>query len=92
MNPDIQLPKYWKKQNLKCGVGLDFGYSGSQYDMTTLNDVKRAAKALAIECIIKAPHLGGFVQLGWRDRLGVLIAGRKPRLDEGNNATLDRAD
>lgn len=77
LHPDITLPKYWTRGDANCGVGVDFVPQMQGYDRTTLDDVQRAARAVAVECVIKEPHLGGFVQLGWNDRLGVLIAGAK---------------
>ena len=90
-HPDILLPKYWRRPGVKCGVGLDFRDATKDYDTTTLNDVKQAAKLLAIACVIKPPHIGGYLELGWRNKMGALIAGKKPRLDEGNNVTLAMA-
>ncbi|KAL8953685.1 MAG: hypothetical protein Q9222_000469 [Ikaeria aurantiellina] len=78
LHPDVELPKYWKRPNARCGVGVDFGPVLTGYDRTTLNDIKEAALSVAIECIIKPPHVGGYMQLGWEDKLGVLIAGRRP--------------
>lgn len=79
MHPDIKVPTYWKSSDSKCGVGVDMAFQLRSYDRTTLNDIKRAAKVVAVECIIKPPHLGGAMQLGWHERLGVLITGGKPR-------------
>ncbi|KAL8649139.1 MAG: hypothetical protein Q9226_005698 [Calogaya cf. arnoldii] len=78
LHPDIELPKYWSDVESKCGVGIDFAPDLGGYDRTTLNDIQGAAMAVAVDCIIKHPlHLGGFVEVGWYKRLGVLIA--KPR-------------
>ncbi|KAL9056281.1 MAG: hypothetical protein Q9206_002821 [Seirophora lacunosa] len=75
LDPDIRLPKFWKRVGANCGVGIDFKPTKRGYDRTTLRDVKAAAQAVAIECVIRPPHVGGFVQLGWYDNLGVLISG-----------------
>lgn len=80
LHPDIQLPKFWTHGESKCGVGVDFEPGLQGYDRTTLEDVKMAARRVAVECIIGEPHLGGFVQVGWYGRLGVLITGASPRL------------
>ncbi|KAL8851500.1 MAG: hypothetical protein Q9221_003600 [Calogaya cf. arnoldii] len=75
LHPDIELPKYWSRGESKCGVGVDMAPDLGDYDRTTLNDIQKAARAAAVECIIKHPlHLGGFVEVGWHERLGVLIA------------------
>lgn len=75
-SPDIQLPKYWKLDGNSCRIGLDLAPRQRGYDRTTLRDIEDAATAIAIDCVIKAPHQGGYWQLGWRDRLGVLMSGR----------------
>ena len=59
------------------------------YDRTTLEDVQRAARAVAVECIIKGPHLGGFTLVGWYHRLGVFIAGPSPSLNRLNGTMGD---
>ncbi|KAL8935065.1 MAG: hypothetical protein Q9216_005599 [Gyalolechia sp. 2 TL-2023] len=74
--PDIRLPKYWKRPGINCGVGVDLAPGLEGYDRTTLRDIKKAAQAVAVECVIKPPHTGGFVQLGWHNKLGVLMSGR----------------
>ena len=81
--PDIQLPKYWKRPGISCGVGIDLAPGLQGYDRTTLRDIKGAARAVAIACVIRPPHAGGFVQIGWHGKLGVLISGqRAPRASE----------
>ncbi|KAL8995626.1 MAG: hypothetical protein Q9169_004669 [Polycauliona sp. 2 TL-2023] len=86
LQPDIILPKYWTRGESKCGVGVDFAPRLRGYDRTTLDDIQKAARAVGIECIIGEPHLGGFLQMGWHDRLGVLVAGRSPRVGGGNGS------
>ncbi|KAL8768504.1 MAG: hypothetical protein Q9209_005295 [Squamulea sp. 1 TL-2023] len=86
-HPDIHLPKYWKDEGANCGVGVDFAVGEEGYDRTTLGDIKAAARAVAIECVIKLPHLGGYIRIGWRNKLGVLITG-KSKLSNMLNATL----
>lgn len=75
--PDIQLPKYWKRRGVNCGVGVDLAPGLEGYDRTTLRDIQEAARAVAVACVIRPPHAGGFAQLGWHHKLGVLISGRK---------------
>ena len=71
-------------------MGVDFEPELQGYDRTTLQDVKMAARRVAVDCIIGEPHLGGFVQLGWYGRLGVLITGASPRLGtKVENGTVD---
>ncbi|KAL8942510.1 MAG: hypothetical protein Q9216_001611 [Gyalolechia sp. 2 TL-2023] len=84
MHPDIRLPRYWKRTDAKCGLALDFAPQRGGYDRTTLNDVRRAASAVAVQCIIKPPHLGGYMELGWYNRLGVLVTGRRAQLNALN--------
>ncbi|KAL8865042.1 MAG: hypothetical protein Q9174_007103, partial [Haloplaca sp. 1 TL-2023] len=75
--PDVQLPKYWKRPGLGCGVGVDLAPGLQGYDRTTLRDIIVAARAVAVDCVIRPPHTGGFVQIGWHGKLGVLISGRR---------------
>ena len=90
LHPDIRLPKYWTRNGRKCGVGVDLAPRMQGYDRTTLDDIQRAARAVAVECIIKEPHLGGYMQLGWHHRLGILITGRKIR-PIGSNETVEES-
>ncbi len=85
--PDIRLPKYWTRIGLNCGVGVDLAPGLEGYDRTTLRDIKAAALAVAIECVIKPPHVGGYVQLGWHHKLGVLISGRRTDVSTRRNST-----
>ncbi|KAL8978576.1 MAG: hypothetical protein Q9205_005868 [Flavoplaca limonia] len=75
--PDIQLPKYWKRPGVNCGVGVDLAPGLEGYDRTTLRDIKDAARAVAIACVIRPPHAGGYMQVGWHHKLGVLISGQR---------------
>ncbi|KAL8727147.1 MAG: hypothetical protein Q9166_006243 [cf. Caloplaca sp. 2 TL-2023] len=88
-HPDIQLPARWFHRtgitNNKCVVGLDVGTDDVAYDRTTLNDIKRTALSIARECVIREPHLGGVVRLGWHNMLGVMVfAYRGPPRNEAN--------
>ncbi len=72
--PDVRLPAAWGKGNRECNIALQFGRDASvRYDMTTLNDVQGAALAVAMECVIRPPHLGGYVEVGWRQRMAVNV-------------------
>lgn len=44
-------------------IDLKEGEKGS--DRSNLEDLMEAAKAVAVECVIRPPHLGGGVQVGW---------------------------
>ncbi|KAI4219525.1 MAG: hypothetical protein LQ349_008329, partial [Xanthoria aureola] len=89
LHPDIRLPHFWSRAEHKCGVGIDLASHVHEYDRTTLEDIQTVARAVAVECIIKGPHLGGFTTTGWYQRLGVFIAGPSPRLNRLNGTTGD---
>ncbi|KAI4266391.1 MAG: hypothetical protein L6R38_008778 [Xanthoria sp. 2 TBL-2021] len=90
LQPDIQLPKYWIRTGVNCGVGVDLAPGQEGYDRTSLRDIKAAAQAVAIQCVIPPPHAGGFVQLGWHNKLGVLISGRNTFSIHRNGTDLGR--
>ncbi|KAI4122252.1 MAG: hypothetical protein LQ338_005925 [Usnochroma carphineum] len=71
--PDIKLPAVWGSDNEYCHVGVHFRSGSTGYDRTTLHDIQGAAMAIALECVIKPPHLGGLVRLGWEELLVVTI-------------------
>ncbi|KAL8800261.1 MAG: hypothetical protein Q9200_007301 [Gallowayella weberi] len=75
-HPDIQLPKYWTSDDSSCGVGIHIPPDIKGYDRSTLGDIQAAARTLAIECVIKPPHLGGHMQVGWYDKMTVLMTGK----------------
>ncbi|CAL8574509.1 hypothetical protein XPA_000467 [Xanthoria parietina] len=82
LNPDFTLPNFWKSWNGDCIIGIDFERDVGGYDRTSLNDIKRAALAVARRCVIPPPHLGGTVYpLGWQGKLGVSIGGFRVRAD-----------
>ncbi|KAI4148473.1 MAG: hypothetical protein LQ341_001564 [Variospora aurantia] len=84
-HPDIELPKFWKRVGVDCGVGLSLAPRQEGYDYTRLRDIKDAARAIAVECVIRPPHAGGFIPLGWHDKLGVLISGpRTPSIRQNS--------
>lgn len=43
------------------------GEKGS--DRSNLEDLKEAARGVAVECVIRPPHLGGWVQVGWEGKM-----------------------
>ncbi|KAL9022757.1 MAG: hypothetical protein Q9185_000019 [Variospora sp. 1 TL-2023] len=71
--PDIRLPAAWTFGKENCDVGLQFSPGASGDDRTTLYDVQSAAKAVALECVIKPPHLGGVAVVGWKNLLAVNV-------------------
>ncbi|KAL9033165.1 MAG: hypothetical protein Q9180_006096, partial [Flavoplaca navasiana] len=85
--PDIRLPKYWKQPGVNCGIGVDLAPGLEGYDRTTLRDIKDSARAVAVACVIRPPHAGGFMQIGWHNKLGVLISGQRA-LSTPKNGTL----
>ncbi|KAL8929526.1 MAG: hypothetical protein Q9208_001195 [Pyrenodesmia sp. 3 TL-2023] len=90
--PDVRLPAAWGQGNRECNVGLQFNREASvRYDRTTLNDVQAAAMAVARECVIRPPHLGGLVEVGWGRRMAVNVLNleNEPEgVGEGGNGTV----
>ncbi|KAL8715358.1 MAG: hypothetical protein Q9220_000691 [cf. Caloplaca sp. 1 TL-2023] len=83
LRPDFLLPKQWPGKIGSCMVYISFMENVSGYDMTTLNDIRNAAKAIATECVIRPPHLGGVMDpVGWHSKMAVMV-GRfnEPLLD-----------
>ncbi|KAL8897884.1 MAG: hypothetical protein Q9207_006980 [Kuettlingeria erythrocarpa] len=64
-------------------------------DRSNLEDVKEAAKAVAVQCIIRPPHLGGWVQVGWEGKMRLEVGKLEvasSRWQEGDgNGTMLRA-
>ena len=89
--PDIRLPAAWLSKaganRNKCLVTVDYAGDEVGWDRTTLNDIKRAAMAIAMHCVIKEPHLGGVLRLGWHDMLGVMVAGYTASPTSSRNRT-----
>lgn len=71
--PDIRLPAAWTRGKENCDVGLQFQTGKSGYDRTTLRDVQQAAMAVALECVINPPHLGGLAVVGWEKLMAVNV-------------------
>lgn len=92
LKPDIKLPKTWHGRNEgDCVVGVDIPEAIGGSEKTSLTDIMYAAQGIAIECVIKPPHLGGILQIGWQNKLNVVIVsmhGDTPRYAVANG-TLD---
>ena len=71
--PDIRLPFTWQERGKDCIVGIDIPRAVGGSDTTSLNDIKDAAEAIAVECVIRPRHLGGTLTIGWHNRLNVVI-------------------
>ncbi|KAL9597320.1 MAG: hypothetical protein Q9179_004306 [Wetmoreana sp. 5 TL-2023] len=86
LEPDIQLPASWWGRTSNCFVGMTFRPGRTGYDRVSLKDIKLAAQAIGIECVIKPPHRGGVVHFGWYDKMGVFLLATPP-LGRDNNGT-----
>lgn len=74
--PDVRTPKAWydhEAEGSDCLIGVDIPRTPGGTDKTSLHDIKMAAMAIAVECVIKPPHLGGIMQVGWAHKLNVVI-------------------
>jgi hypothetical protein len=88
LEPDILLPMSWLGgRTSNCIVGLAFAPDRTGYDRVRMLDVQRAATALGVECVIKPPHRGGIVQIGWFDKMGLVLVSEEP-LKRKKNKTL----
>lgn len=94
LRPDIKLPTKWTipgPPGRRCMVALQWSTDApiGGDDHTTLLDIKGAAMAAAIRCVIRPPHLGGTVLVGWKEHMvvNVLKLGIDQRGDD-NNFTL----
>ncbi|KAI4196725.1 MAG: hypothetical protein LQ350_006371 [Teloschistes chrysophthalmus] len=89
LQPDIQVPVHWFSRTGNCFVGIDFAPNEMGYDRASPKDLKRAAQALGVHCVIKAPHRGGVQNVGWRDKMGLIFIGEKDmwRYKNGTVAT-----
>lgn len=94
-HPDIELPAAWGSGDNECNIALLFDAGTSdKYDRTTLRDVQLAALVIARECVIKSPHLGGLVELGWEKHMAVNVLSLAPSdlpVRDGN-WTLERGE
>lgn len=78
----------------ECIVGVDIASTQGTSDKTTLDDVMQAAHAIAVDCVIRPPHLGGIVyEAGWQGKLNVVViayrGGRRVVDLLGGNGTVD---
>ncbi|KAL8695467.1 MAG: hypothetical protein Q9218_000045 [Villophora microphyllina] len=80
LQPDIQLPKMYTSSTGNCFVGIDLSMGKTGYDRASMSDIRRAAQAVGVECIIKPPHRGGIVELGWYDKMSLVFLVRKRRI------------
>lgn len=84
INPDVILPISWASRTGDCFVGLDFAPGGGGYDRTSWRDIQRAAQAIGVLCVIKEPHRGGIIQIGWYDNLALVLLAPPPALNDKN--------
>ncbi|KAL9594839.1 MAG: hypothetical protein Q9219_006803 [cf. Caloplaca sp. 3 TL-2023] len=73
LNPDIKLPKTWIARRSLCIIGVDIPEAVGGMEKTSLEDIKSAAHAIAVDCVIQPPHLGGILQIGWQTKLNVVV-------------------
>lgn len=74
--PDVRTPKTWYNYEIEdssCLIGVDIPSHQGGSDKTSLQDIKMAAMEIAVECVIKSPHLGGILQIGWANKINVVI-------------------
>ncbi|KAL8799606.1 MAG: hypothetical protein Q9200_007498 [Gallowayella weberi] len=88
--PDINLPAAWGYRKENCDVWLQPNPPGRTkgYDRATLREVEEAAMSVARECVIKPPHLGGLVLLGWKDNMAINVVNLEPHDEINDNRTL----
>ncbi|KAL8801238.1 MAG: hypothetical protein Q9182_004587 [Xanthomendoza sp. 2 TL-2023] len=91
--PDVKLPTAWGHRRDNCDIWLQANPPGTRKgsDRTTLRQVEEAAMTVALECVIKPPHLGGLVVLGWNDKLAVNVINFGPEDEINDNRTLSAA-
>lgn len=91
LEPDILLPMSWLGgRTSNCIVGLAFVPDKTGYDRVSMSDIQRAATALGVECVIKPPHRGGIVQIGWFDKMGlVLVSEELLKRDKNKTLSID---
>ena len=76
--PDIELPVFWRDHQNKCVVNVDIKDGQTGYDRSSLHDIAEWAKAVALECIIRPPHLGGSVTVGWHRKMSLTVGKLDP--------------
>lgn len=75
----MQLPFTWSSPAHSCVVGIDIPAAVGGSEKTSLYDIRMAAQAVAVECVIKPPHLGGIVHVGWKTKLQVVLVASDSR-------------
>ncbi|KAI4194633.1 MAG: hypothetical protein LQ350_007658 [Teloschistes chrysophthalmus] len=92
LNPDIKLPETWTSPGGDCIVGVDIPSTLGGEEKTSLRDILFAAQAVAVECVIKPPHIGGLMLVGWQKKMNVVIVSIKGppnvRLPGGNGTLM----
>ncbi|KAL8803101.1 MAG: hypothetical protein Q9200_006350 [Gallowayella weberi] len=73
--PDVKTPKSWSDHvsSGDCIVGVDIPDALARTDKTSLDDVKNAAMAVAVECVMQGDHLGGMIRVGWQNSIFLVI-------------------
>ncbi len=94
LEPDVRTPKTWSGGDCLVGVDIPSHQGGS--DKTSINDIRMAAMAIAMHCVIKPPHLGGILQVGWATKINVVLTslGERRSVIAGRtrfNGTLEEA-
>ncbi|KAL8721673.1 MAG: hypothetical protein Q9181_007657 [Wetmoreana brouardii] len=78
LEPDIQLPASWPGRTSNCFLGIDFSPGSTGYDRVSPKDIRLAATAIGIECVIKPPHRGGVMRFGWYEKMGIFFVASPP--------------
>ncbi|KAL9016810.1 MAG: hypothetical protein Q9185_005854 [Variospora sp. 1 TL-2023] len=88
--PDIKLPALWGAGNKKCTIALQFDPDRGGYDRLSLLGVQAAGLAVAVHCVMRPPHMGGTVEVGWGKHMvvNVLALADTDSPDDGDNGTL----
>ncbi|KAL8946196.1 MAG: hypothetical protein Q9222_007375 [Ikaeria aurantiellina] len=91
LRPDIKTPYSWlDKEQGNCVIGVDIPAAIGGIEKTSLKDVKSAALAIAVDCVIQPPHLGGIVQVGWQEKLNVVVVSfERPFISRVGNGTVE---
>ena len=92
--PDIKLPASWFSDAGNCMVGLDLAPGETGADRASPLDLVRATKKIGVDCIIKPPHRGGTMRIGWGDKMYLVImgpekSGKYTFLGVGGNQTVE---
>ncbi|KAI4125954.1 MAG: hypothetical protein LQ338_004010 [Usnochroma carphineum] len=71
-DPDFGLPARWESPG-QCAIQLDMKDGERGWDRSNLADLKDAAMAVAVGCVIRPPHLGGWVNVGWEGKMMLAV-------------------